>query len=239
MECSPVRQYVSPDKVRSLLPPFFKASYAQHDCTELARNLLDLIEVDAKKRDQPAQFNLTQKWFEGKTVKETMCQTCNTKTERSENFVDLSVNFGKENNLEAMIVDSLADEVLNDEDNLFFCDTCDCKVPSAVRAHRVVSSPHYLLVTLNRFYYDKASQSMSKIMTNVDVPLRLEVPSAYKLKSVVIHAGKSAGYGHYYAAGVEQGKWRLFNDFKVSDIASPKPQESMNIDQPQLDFADL
>ena len=44
---------------------------------------------------------------------------------------------------------------------------------------------------------------MSKIMTNVEVPLRLKVPDAYKLKSVVIHAGKSAGYGHYYAAGVE------------------------------------
>ena len=66
---------------------------------------------------------------------------------------------------------------------------------------------------------------MSKIMTNVEVPLRLKVPDAYKLKSVVIHAGKSAGYGHYYAAGVEQGKWRLFNDFKVSELAAGKPPQ--------------
>ena len=97
--------------------------------------MLDLIEEDAKKREQKDEFNLTKKWFEGKTVKETTCQTCKTKTERTENFVDISVNFGHENHLEAMISESLADEVLNDEDNLYFCDTCDSKVPSATRSN--------------------------------------------------------------------------------------------------------
>jgi len=57
-----------------------------------------------------------------------------------------------------------------------------------------------LLVTINRFYFDTASKKKEKISRHVDVPtqLYLDPGREYKLLSVVIHAGKSSNFGHYY-----------------------------------------
>ena len=50
---------------------------------------------------------------------------------------------------------------------------------------------------------------------------KVEGPTKYQLKAVIIHLGKSVHSGHYVAYVRRGGDWVLFNDEKVT--LSPNP----------------
>jgi len=62
--------------------------------------------------------------------------------------------------------------------------------------------PQYLILALNRFRY--SGGKLAKVMSSVNVQNRITANGEdFILASAVIHAGQSAGYGHYYALRCE------------------------------------
>ena len=69
--------------------------FQQHDSSEFAKVLLDILEVQTKRAipDTDLTTNLTARHFEGEMHSIVECGTCGTKSERRENYVDLQAHF--------------------------------------------------------------------------------------------------------------------------------------------------
>ena len=96
---------------------------------------------------------------------------------------------------------SLRDEHLCEANGShFFCTNCDSKVDLAKKEHSLAEIPPILLVTINRFYFDRATLSRQKIMTHMNIDHQLDIGGkTYSLDSIGIHAGRSLDGGHYYS----------------------------------------
>jgi len=108
----------------------------------------------------------------------------------------------------------------------YFCTQCDVKVPVATKSPRIKKLPSSLLITINQFTYDVELKQRLKLTKAIDVDEKLilsddDGPRQYELSSLVIHAGKSAEYGHYYSVGKNIDKWFVLNDSTVTEIQQP------------------
>ena len=63
-----------------------------------------------------------------------------------------------------MVNESLSPEEFKDEGNLYFCNKCEVKVPAAVKTLKIQKAPEYLLVSINRFYFDRVLSCKGKLM---------------------------------------------------------------------------
>lgn len=72
----------------------------------------------------------------------------------------------------------LAPEIL-DEDNAYFCETCN-SLQRAEKTMKVVSAPEYLILTLLRFSYDAKCHVRRKILENVTIPPLMRLPVHYR-----------------------------------------------------------
>eukprot|EP00347_Sterkiella_histriomuscorum_P008207 403345967 len=225
-----VRTFIEPKQFRISLPDFFK-NYEQHDCSEFAKLLLDKIERESI---QCESKNIIREHLIGEKINQIQCLTCNNVSEQKEDYIDFSVNFQESSssinpiNLQEMIEQSFNEEVF-EGDNLYYCNFCDCKVERAVKRQQIQSLPNYLIVTINRFFFDVKSLSKLKIMKACEVSTsisinkhltQLEENVNYDLQSVIIHSGRNANFGHYYTITKDQDdeKWRIFNDASVTEI---------------------
>ena len=106
-------------------------------------------------------------------------------------------------------------------DNQYYCGVCDKHVEFATKTTALLKTPPFLIVVINRFFFDRATQARAKIMDRVDIDEEIEFGGeAYDLESVGVHAGRNLGSGHYYAlCRTEELKWRVFNDSFVTDQA--------------------
>ena len=74
-------------------------------------------------------------------------------------------------------------------------------------------------MTLNRFKY--AAGGLVKLMTSVDIPASINFAgTGYTLEAAVIHAGRSANCGHYYAVRQFNDQVKVYNDSHVSSFKS-------------------
>eukprot|EP00741_Cyanophora_paradoxa_P014311 tig00020780_g13802.t1 len=161
------------------------------------------------------------------------CGRCGAESARSQPFLDLPVPVPAEAGpapapLEALLEAALAPEALGDP---YRCERCEALVP-ATRLTAVEAAPAHLLVTLLRFAYDPAAGERAKLLTPVALPERLRLPgaggAAYALYAAVLHSGRSAAHGHYYAAcrdsGEPGGAWALLNDSAAAASSFPALQ---------------
>ena len=155
--------------------------------------------------------------FCGEIVHEVCCQKCFTKTENKEDFLELHVNFGippkikliffylktqkdimkeVENlTLNDLLIKEFSPEEMKEKDK-YFCNVCNDYIPLAIKQGYLSTLPNYLILTMNRFWFDFAAQKRNKIMTFVDIPLMLdlkpftrkeEINSSYELYAILIH----------------------------------------------------
>jgi ubiquitin C-terminal hydrolase len=91
---------------------------------------------------------------------------------------------GKTGNLREMIDENLKDEVFEGE-NLYFCENCQKKVERATKSQTIKHLPEYLIVTVNRFYFDRNTKQKEKICKSVEIPTTLtftiDEPNEYKI----------------------------------------------------------
>jgi uncharacterized UBP type Zn finger protein len=98
-------------------------------------------------------------------------------------------------------------------DNRYFCQMCDALVEKAVKHVQLQQVPPFLILTLNRFYFDRATLTRRKLLTPVRVSTTIDIKEfmakreggndeemseeeekeekddySYDLQSVIIHA---------------------------------------------------
>lgn len=83
-----------------------------------------------------------------------------------------------------MIDENLKEEVF-EADNLYFCEHCKEKVDRATKSQTIQHLPEYLIITVNRFYFDRNTKQKEKICKSVDIPTSLTFtiaqPNDYKI----------------------------------------------------------
>jgi len=97
-----------------------------------------------------------------------------------------------------------------------------------------------LIVSLNRFQFDREAKRRVKILKKVGIPLAVKLEAegqevAYDLFAMVLHSGTSPDHGHYFTYAQEEvggvadgmGTWLLFNDGIVSTTTDTKIGDSL------------
>ena len=177
----------------------------QHDVHELNRILFDRIEKQLRGTKIQGMINHL---YRGTVVNRIVCKSCGHKSEREEDFLDVSLIVGDFKNVEDSLSAFVEDEELSGN-NLYECGGCNKKC-EALKGVRFRTLPPLLILSLSRFEYDKQTWQRVKNMKRFPFPrvldnmsLYMDEPDksvdAYELFGVVIHRGREAGHGHYHA----------------------------------------
>lgn len=169
--------------------------------------------------------------FGGRAVTTTRCQECEAKTERWEEFLDISLPVKAEKSLSwALSSHGQAEQLTGD--NKYKCDVCHTYC-EAKRWLKLASLPKVLTVHLKLFAFDAPlSGGGAKVSVAMPCPLRLrlkdwcsnscaEQDDEYRLTAVIVHEGTGASSGHYYSfIYKEDGEgWYCCDDSVVSSIS--------------------
>nr|CAB3500069.1 unnamed protein product [Digitaria exilis] len=174
----------------------------QQDAQEFLCDLLEKLDeasiAPKSSLEEPSstEGGIAKEIFGGLLKSQLRCPKCNRCSDKSEPFLDLS--------LEVTMVDSLIDalqsftkvELIED----YMCDGCKCRV-NMEKHFKIEQAPEVLVIHLKRF-----TNSGGKICDKVKYPLELHVDSfmsssdytqqKYDLYGVVVHHG-IYGRGHY------------------------------------------
>lgn len=158
----------------------------------------------------------------------------NLRSEREEEFYQISVDVRGKKNLIESLESYVAPETLDGE-NQWHCEELGCKV-DAKKKTMLKKLPETLVFHLKRFEWDFETLSRWKIKDRFEFPETIDMepfvdqPSPdesylYDLSGIIVHSG-TAFAGHYYSYARERstGKWYLFDDDTV------EPWSISNID---------
>jgi ubiquitin C-terminal hydrolase len=83
-----------------------------------------------------------------------------------------------------------------------------------VKITTLINKPRILILHINRFR--TTQKGVNKILGNY--PIRRSIGD-YHLVGFIVHKGSSINAGHYlYYARIEETRWALFNDSKVTEF---------------------
>ena len=100
-----------------------------------------------------------------------------------------------------MVQERLKYEEMDDPNNLVTCENCQKKTFS-VKWSEITRPPPHLFLCLNRFTFNKQTYDFTKEKTPVKIDEGLWIGGyEYELYHTIIHSGKDASSGHYYATG--------------------------------------
>lgn len=227
----------------------FPADYRsgqQQDVTETIRFVFDKLGGF----EQP----LIREVFAGELSEKLQCQVCGTIKSRPETFSDLVLSVPKAEEAikqgfipttQALLDQRLQFELM-DLTEPVFCDTCQAK-QRAGKWCEIVSPPAHICVCLNRFSFDIQAMDFTKEKTPVVVDGTVQIgPFTYVLYFVIVHTGKDATSGHYYAIGHRseegpgQGDWTLLDDSQLKEadmtLLKGNVKEKLKDDTPYVLF---
>jgi len=227
----------------------FPADYRsgqQQDVTETIRFVFDKLGGF----EQP----LIREVFAGELAEKLQCQVCGNIKTRPETFSDLVLTVPKQADaLKAgimpttqMLLDERLQYELMDEECLVSCDTCQTKT-RAGKWCEIVSPPAHICICLNRFSFNIEAMDFTKEKTPVQVDGTVQIgPFTYVLYFVIVHTGKDATSGHYYAIGhrseegPSQGDWYTMDDSQLKppdlSLLQGNISEKMKDDTPYVLF---
>lgn len=150
----------------------------------------------------------------GKFVNEIVCLCCNTKTQREEEFFELSLEVKANVSLQESIQRFSSNEFMEGADK-FMCDKCMSKQMAEKRIH-IKQFGQLLIVHLKRFKYNEQLKRFTKLRYAVPFD-DLELDCEYLLRAVVVHIGNGLNTGHYVCL-VKNEKWVLLDDDYVQVV---------------------
>eukprot|EP00767_Chilomastix_cuspidata_P001749 gnl/Chilomastix_cuspidata/1877.p1 GENE.gnl/Chilomastix_cuspidata/1877~~gnl/Chilomastix_cuspidata/1877.p1 ORF type:complete len:1581 (-),score=332.81 gnl/Chilomastix_cuspidata/1877:400-5019(-) len=143
-------------------------SHVQHDVQELNRVLFDALLrtfVDTSDRD------IIYRLYQGRENMITQCQSCGCRSERAQDFMDLSLPLRP--TLAASIEELLTPETL-DGSNQYFCQICGQR-QNAFRGRQFTEFPPIISFHLQRFQFSAANRQAVKRNDFLSFPLQLDV----------------------------------------------------------------
>ncbi|CAG8472306.1 25580_t:CDS:10 [Gigaspora rosea] len=170
------KSYFSPSALLETFPRWINNG-RQQDCHEFLKQSNQFVSNKRPRLNMEDQsisrinFNeMPISTFGGILENTIECLTCGNKSRTKEDFHDLTLSLKVENesykpSLDDMLSEFFTPEALN-EDNQYFCDKCN-GLQDAVKTTRIIVPPRYLILSLNRFEYDKRYARRIKIMTPV------------------------------------------------------------------------
>ena len=103
--------------------------------------------------------------------------------------------------MQSLFQEWLKREEMNDANNLVTCEKCQKKT-CAVKWSEITRPPPHLCLCLHRFNFDTQTFDFTKEKTPVKIDEGLWIGDyEYELYHTIIHTGKDADSGHYYAMG--------------------------------------
>lgn len=164
--------------------------------------------------------------FQGILTNETRCLSCETITNRDEEFLDLSINVEHNTSVASSLRLFSEREMLSGR-NKFFCDTCS-SLQEAEKRMKIKQPPNILALHLKRFKWDESNNVYVKHASRVVFPLDLRLfnttdqtslpDQLYELSAIVVHIGSGAHQGHYVSIVKIGTRWAIFDDEDVSFI---------------------
>ena len=191
--------------------PTFKGR--QQDCEEFLLSFLGALQNDD-----------VTKLFQGELSTITRCESCGTKTEREDEFLDLSLPIPAAANVTLEnCLDKLTKRTKLVAENKIHC--ARCGGPRIASQRSVFSKlPNHLIVHLKRSKNEGGR--VKKIETHVEVPVSLSMGKylfrnerSYNLTGGIIHHGRMAGSGHCTAFVKKKSSWYCCNDNHVNPVS--------------------
>jgi hypothetical protein len=213
-----------------------RESFTQHDVQELDRVLCDNLET--KMKGTPGENAL--KWlFCGKMRNYIRCCNVDYKSERIEDFYDLSLNVKGIPTITGSFRQYVEAERMQGDNK--YKPNDEIGYQDADRGTEFAEFPAVLHLHLKRFEYDWERDCMAKINDHYEFLETLDLsefcprkegaeaspPNVYKLHSVMVHSGDVFG-GHYYAyirPKCTGEQWFKFDDDRVS---AATPEQAIN-----------
>lgn len=200
----------------------------QEDSHEFFRLLLDSMQKSCLRRANiklethpAANTSLVHRAFGGTLKNSLKCAKCNYVSERSDDFLDLSLEINNGiKSVRGALKHFTAVETLDDS-NAWKCSSCK-QLSRAEKGMTIDVCPNVLVIQLKRF-----DAMFGKIKKPIEFPLALDLASSmsktsedrkrgrskYELHGVLVHAGFSTDCGHYYAfVRGGSGQWYEMND---------------------------
>lgn len=192
---------------------------------------LDYVRIEKEESQMDEQRTFVHDLFEGQLSNEVRCLCCETVTQRTESFFDLSVDVEQNSSLTSCLRSFSSTELLEKQDK-FFCDAC-CSLQEAERRMRIKKLPQILALHLKRFKYVEQLGRYKKLSYRVVFPLELRLCNTsddaedpdrmYSLFAVVVHVGSGPNQGHYVSLIKSHGQWLMFDD----DCVEPKDESEI------------
>lgn len=208
----------------------------QMDVDEFFANIMDQLETLLK---GTSQEKVLTEFFGGEVVNQIIPTECPHVVERTEPFLNLSLEMKNKFQLEHCLDLFIQGDML-EGDNKFQCSQCNAKV-TALKRCCINKLPHFLIVQFKRFDFDLELLRRSKLNQYCSFPSVLnlepytkeglarreiqdgappEHPDSfyeYSLTGVLVHQGTTDS-GHYYSfiKDRETQNWYKFNDSQVS-----------------------
>jgi len=154
------------------------------------------------------------------------CHIISLLEDETYNLVPLSIEEYKqtraqkqEKDVQSMLVDALADEVLTKKEHHIRCDSCGLESDHTI-SKGLNKLPNVLLLAIKR-YNAKMQKVKSRVKVNQTIRVNgsngYEEQGIYRLKAIVMHTGNDLRGGHYTAAvETTNGQWYRTDDAKIS-----------------------
>ncbi|CAG8477592.1 1158_t:CDS:10, partial [Dentiscutata heterogama] len=181
------RSYFSPSALLETFPRWINNG-RQQDCHEFLKqeesnqsvsNKRPRLDMENQSAPRINYNEMPISAFCGTLENTIKCLSCGNKSRTKEDFHDLTLSLKAENEVDKLSLDDMLFEFFTpeelNEDNQYFCDKCN-GLQDAVKTTQIIVPPRYLILSLNRFEYDKRYARRIKIMTPIVVCVNKVTP---------------------------------------------------------------
>lgn len=203
----------------------------QQDVQEFNKLLLTHFETIFHYGSAAGTNNIVSELYCGQMDYVTTCQACKMESRNPSTFYELELPIQNHKSIQECVQGYVQHELL-EEENMYFCNTCQSK-QNATRQIQFQSFPPVLTLQLMRFVYDIKTYSKKKVQDAilleselnlsdiatiaVDGPNQTQTTEMkYRLMAVLNHKGTSTHVGHYTAEIRQSNGWFEFDDELVT-----------------------
>lgn len=184
--------------------------------------------------------NIVLDLFQGGAVTATRCYECECQSQRSEEFLDVSLPVEAGKCLSWALSTQCVEEELVDR-NKYFCGNCKTYT-EAKRWWQLATLPDVFTVHLKLFAYGaRLNGGGGKVPVAMACPMRTKLAEwcstkceqredEYQLTAVIVHEGTGASSGHYYSyvcKEVGTGEWYCCDDSFVAAVSEEEVKERL------------